>query len=191
MIVAGLSLPQALVDLIHAGKWPCTDAQANRVHAEPRLIPEARVRALAPEESQIYLCATPLRTVAERAAGPERAYWGESFIPAGIDFGKAVVIGDFGLGSDAPILLDFSQEPPSVIRLRWRDKRLYDRVGHRDPRLRHLRGGPRPLERRVVSRRVAAQLDDGAVARIDRGAARPPSSNRSSTPIRWARRRVS
>lgn len=38
-----------------------------------------------------------------------------------IDFDLAVDIGDFGLGSDAPILLDYRTDTsnPSVIRLKW------------------------------------------------------------------------
>jgi hypothetical protein len=41
--------------------------------------------------------------------------------PEGIDFDLALDIGDFGLGSDAPILLDYrvDAENPRVIRLRW------------------------------------------------------------------------
>jgi hypothetical protein len=41
--------------------------------------------------------------------------------PGGIDFDLALDIADFGLGSDAPILLDYREDTtnPRVIRLRW------------------------------------------------------------------------
>ena len=41
--------------------------------------------------------------------------------PAGIDFDLALDIGDFGLGSDAPILLDYCEDAarPRVLRLEW------------------------------------------------------------------------
>ena len=59
------------------------------------------------------------------------AVWGRSEVnpfwrsdmaaPHGIDFDLALDIGDFGLGSDAPILLDYREDAaePRVIRLRW------------------------------------------------------------------------
>jgi hypothetical protein len=38
-----------------------------------------------------------------------------------IDPEKALIIGDFGLGSDSPIILDFARNAsnPPVLRLRW------------------------------------------------------------------------
>jgi hypothetical protein len=41
--------------------------------------------------------------------------------PSEIDFDLALDIGDFGPGTDAPILLDYREscEVPRVIRLRW------------------------------------------------------------------------
>ena len=41
--------------------------------------------------------------------------------PSEIDFDLCLDIGDFGIGSNAPILLDFRENPenPRLIRLRW------------------------------------------------------------------------
>ena len=43
---------------------------------------------------------------------------------------KALILGDFGLGSDAPIILNYAADPedPPVFRLRWRDGRRTDWV---------------------------------------------------------------
>ena len=48
---------------------------------------------------------------------------------------KALIIGDFGLGSDAPIVLDFAKDAsnPPVLRLRWGSDQRNDWVlGARD-----------------------------------------------------------
>ncbi|AGA28281.1 hypothetical protein Sinac_4062 [Singulisphaera acidiphila DSM 18658] len=68
----------------------------------------------------IFLFAPPFHTVRERASS--NPYWMDPLAaPSEIDFDLALDIGDFGLGSDAPILLDYREDPemPRVIRLRW------------------------------------------------------------------------
>jgi hypothetical protein len=63
-----------------------------------------------PGESEIWLCVPPFHTVDR-----DNLQWFEQFRePGQIDFAKAVIIGDFGPGSDAPIVLDFSNEPAQV-----------------------------------------------------------------------------
>jgi hypothetical protein len=70
--------------------------------------------------------------------------WFEQFRePGQIDFAKAVIIGDFGPGSDAPIVLDFSDEPapvkalqitaypnPRAGRAPWRERANFRLEGH-------------------------------------------------------------
>ena len=45
----------------------------------------------------------------------------EEYAPGDIDFSKAIVIGDLGTGSDAPVALDYRKEKnnPSVMILHW------------------------------------------------------------------------
>jgi len=63
-----------------------------------------------PGESEIWLDPPPFHTV-ER----DNLEWFEQFRePGQIDFAKAVIIGDFGPGSDAPIVIDFSNQPAQV-----------------------------------------------------------------------------
>ena len=63
-----------------------------------------------PGESEIWLDAPPFHTVDR-----DNLQWFEQFRePGQIDFAKAVIIGDFGPGSDAPIVIDFSNEPAQV-----------------------------------------------------------------------------
>jgi len=63
-----------------------------------------------PGESEIWLDAPPFHTVDR-----DNLEWFEQFRePGQIDFATAVIIGDFGPGSDAPIVIDFSNEPAQV-----------------------------------------------------------------------------
>lgn len=82
----------------------------------------------APEQDRIYLLGPPFHTVHEHRKGrrPEDKFWTNFAAPEGISAELSVVIGDFGLGSDAPILLDYRENSsvPSVIRLliRWQNR---------------------------------------------------------------------
>jgi hypothetical protein len=62
----------------------------------------------------------PLLPVGRRAH-PNDFYNWPSSDPGGIDYDLAIIIGDFGLGSDAPIALDFREDAtnPRVIRLSY------------------------------------------------------------------------
>jgi len=63
-----------------------------------------------PGEKEIWLDAPPFHT-----ADRDNLEWFQQFRePGQIDFAKAVIIGDFGPGSDAPIVLDFSSDPAQV-----------------------------------------------------------------------------
>jgi hypothetical protein len=77
------------------------------------------VRQLAADETRICLFSAPLHTVAEFVAGGH-TYWNDpDMAPDGIDFALSIVIGDFGIGSDSPIILDYRDSPPRVLRLQW------------------------------------------------------------------------
>ena len=81
-----------------------------------------RVRRFAADESLICLQPPPFHTVAEeRAAGGSGDFWERFGALDQIDPERAVIIGDFGLGSDSPVVLDFAQNAsnPPVLRLRW------------------------------------------------------------------------
>jgi hypothetical protein len=89
------------------------------------LVDAARVRRFAPEESKIYLERPPFHTVADELASASpvavEAFWKRHAALHQIVPELALIIGDFGLGSDAPIILNFAidQTDPPVFRLRW------------------------------------------------------------------------
>jgi len=80
----------------------------------------AQIQALAPDESDLYLEAPPFVTV--RAVLADGSFWNERTADLGnIDVDRTIIIGDFGMGSDAPIVLDYrlNAVSPRVLRLRW------------------------------------------------------------------------
>jgi hypothetical protein len=116
-----IEIPQLLSQLIAARRWPATGKEAWSQHCARELrVPEDRVKLLASDENRIDLNGPPFLTVREDAL--HNPFWCESGSdPSGIDFDLAVPIGDFGIGSDSPILLDYrhSIDNPRVIRLQW------------------------------------------------------------------------
>ncbi|WP_434417594.1 hypothetical protein [Nannocystis pusilla] len=115
-----LPLPPLLSLLLERGVWPRTREEARGQDQRPR-VDLGRIQALAPEEDGLYLAPPPFTTVrAEMVKNP--SFWREPMAdPDGIDPELALILGDFGLGSDAPIVLDYRSGPaqPRVLRLRW------------------------------------------------------------------------
>lgn len=112
-----LRLPPLLDDLIASGRWPSTSEAALRQNVEP-LASVERIAGLAADEERLSLYLPPFQTVADNATAKD--FWVEHGGFSQLDPDKALIIGDFGLGSDAPILLDYRAEPePCVIKLDW------------------------------------------------------------------------
>jgi hypothetical protein len=120
MRVDGLLIPDGLVAALEAGRWPRTSEEAMKQNLRS-LIPEERIRRLAPEESKLYLYPPPFATVARGLAASGDDFYTrfgavEQLVPE-----AAIEIADFGLGSDSPLVLDYRAGPtdPRVIRLLW------------------------------------------------------------------------
>ncbi len=114
MIVDCLLIPDLLEEMIAAGRWPRTADEAMKQNVQSR-IPEDRIRRL----RRIYLYPPPFRTLANVAAVDDfykRFGALHELVPE-----ASVEIADFGLGADAPILLDYRFGPasPRVIHLEW------------------------------------------------------------------------
>jgi hypothetical protein len=107
---------------LEAGIWPSGSGPSKNAQELAPLIPADRARRFAAEESQICLQPFPFPTIAqERAAGGAGDFWERFGALDQIVPEKALIIGDFGLGSDSPIILDFSRDlsNPPVLRLFW------------------------------------------------------------------------
>jgi len=102
-------MPPLIDDMLRQGRWPDSPGYGRHPTVAGKL-----VEAIAPGEHEIWLDAPPFHTVDR-----DNLEWFEQFRKADqIDFAKAVILGDFGPGSDAPVVLDFSDDPPRVKALR-------------------------------------------------------------------------
>ena len=119
-----LPLPTRLTDLLAAGLWPANASIATAQNLKSLVAPD-RIRQFAPEEDRIYLQAPPFHTIADEVAGSTEIvkadYWKKFGALDQIDPERCVILGDFGLGSDAPIILNYALDPtnPPVFRLRF------------------------------------------------------------------------
>jgi hypothetical protein len=120
MEVAGLAIPEALVALLDKGCWPSNAREATLQNLRVS-IPPAAVTNLAADERSIYLYPPPFGTVAGLWRTDPPGFWEEMGAVHQLDPDKAVVIADFGIGSDAPILLDYRDDPgePRLVGLKW------------------------------------------------------------------------
>jgi hypothetical protein len=116
MLVDGLLIPDLLEAMLAEGRWPRTSDEASKQHLHSR-VPEDRNRRL----RSVYLYAPPFRTVAQIVAGGGRDFYAGSGALHELEPEASVGIADFGLGADAPILLDYRAGPtePQVIHLEW------------------------------------------------------------------------
>ncbi len=115
-------LPELLVRLIDAGQWPSCQGPSMTVQQLNPLFTEEQVRRFANDESLICLQPPPFPTVAmARNSGGAGDFWERFGALDQIVPEKALIIADFGLGSDSPIILDYSRDEaaPPVLRLRW------------------------------------------------------------------------
>jgi hypothetical protein len=119
-----LPLPPLLSQLIVVGLWP-SDGKAGWGQYERPLASRERVRQFAPEEDEIHLCVPPFHTIADEVAAASvvvlNEFWKRFGALDEIVAEKALILGDFGLGSDAPIILNYAIDAvdPPVFRLRW------------------------------------------------------------------------
>ena len=103
-------LPESLRGLLAAGEWD-SEGQLRDVR-----IPIEVARRWDPESPWINL-ETPLK-LSDEVAG-NRAFWDEFGALSTIDTDGYAVIGDFGPGSDSPIVVALNKQPAHVMRLAW------------------------------------------------------------------------
>ena len=112
-----LQLPAELKQLVDNGLWPMNNQSCQLQNLQP-IIPREIVRTFAPDEQTIVLYPYPFCTVEE--ARRTNKYWEDERSAIGeIDPGLSLIIGDFGLGSDTAIILDYRTDKPRLLRLRW------------------------------------------------------------------------
>lgn len=114
-----LHIPDLTTTLVEIGRWPKNEQEANRQNLKP-IVPLEKVHAIDPDASTLYFLWPPFNTVAKHMVS--NSWWRSSDAAVHeLDPELVIDIGDFGLGSDSPILLDYRHNriEPSVIYLKW------------------------------------------------------------------------
>jgi len=110
-------LPSLLTEMIASGVWPT--GNPNLQELKPVLGKDA-AHGLSSEDNGIVLMPPPFHTIGDEVRGGNRFWKTGVTNPKEIDYDKALIIADFGMGSDSPIVLYY--EPKDLARvmyLRW------------------------------------------------------------------------
>jgi hypothetical protein len=114
-------IPDLLNKLISEGVWPnekWSTAQFHRQEIDP-IIGKEGTQKVSPDNDKIILMPSPFHTIADEV-NPSNLFWVHLTNYGEIDYSKAVIIADFGLGSDSPIILYYDDsESAKVMYLKW------------------------------------------------------------------------
>ena len=120
--MAEFALPKGLTRLIASKVWPSASGPSMTAQQLHPLVAPKNVTRFADDESLICLQPPPFYTVAHyRDGGGSGDFWQKFGALDQIVPDLALVIGDFGLGSDSVVVLDYARDSanPPVLRLRW------------------------------------------------------------------------
>ena len=114
-----LIVPKQLLELIEKGIWPRTIDEANKQHIKT-IIPLTKLKEFAPDEDGIYFYTFPFTRISD-ALMKQYDYWINYGAIDQIDPNLALIIADFGLGSDTLLILDYRENinSPTLYRLKW------------------------------------------------------------------------
>jgi hypothetical protein len=113
MKTTSLDIPSGLQRLIDAGVWP------DKVHEVDSGFGEEAAHRVSPDDDMIVLMPPPFHTIQAEVDGGN-TFWTDGLTNVGeIDYSLALIIADFGLGSDSPIVLYYSTDEPVVMYLKW------------------------------------------------------------------------
>ncbi len=116
MKTSDLALPDLLTELIAMGKWTPTGTLCGGMYD----LGVDAARRLSPDDDQLVLMPPPFHSIADEVQGGN-SWWMTYMTNVGeIDYEKAVIIADFGMGSDSPIILYYELiNEPCVMYLKW------------------------------------------------------------------------
>jgi hypothetical protein len=114
-----LEIPRQLKKLIELGIWPKTSEESMQQNSS-NLISKEHLKKIAPDEEYIYFYPPPFETI-QSELNDNKEFWIEFGAIHQLETDKCLIIGDFGLGSDAAIILDYSNSlrNPRVKRQVW------------------------------------------------------------------------
>ncbi len=107
-----LKTPPDIVALQELGKW--SRSSSGLVH-----LGESAAHRLSEDDSELVLMLPPFHTIADEIARGN-SFWNGLTNVGQIDYNRALIIADFGPGSDSPVVLYYGgSTEPSVMYLRW------------------------------------------------------------------------
>jgi hypothetical protein len=126
MKVHEFKIPNSLCELINSGVWPDETSLSGSFYQQEFKVPIIKKEALKhfPDFDKycntIVLYKPPFRTIADNVQ-QGNDYWIKGLSNVGqIDYKKAVMIADFGFGSDSVIILYYENtEEPSIMYLKY------------------------------------------------------------------------
>jgi hypothetical protein len=121
-----LQIPPEIELLMKKGIWP--DSYEKELKQNSKAIfPLEHLKHIIPEEETIYFKRPPFQTVRQELKEDTSNYWSEFGAVSEINPDLTIVIGDFGIGSDAPLILKYENQnsTPSVWKLVWAKKGNY------------------------------------------------------------------
>jgi len=117
-----LEIPKPLQSLVDTGRWPLNADDCGK-QDERNWVDAETVKQVADDEERIYFYPPPFLTIAASFSvrGQTEIWKSDLSAPNEIHFDRAIIIGDFGIGSDSPIILDYQDSliNPPVKRLKW------------------------------------------------------------------------
>ena len=110
-------LPSLLTEMIASGVWPT--GNPNLQELKPILGADA-AHMISSQDDRIVLMPPPFHTIADEVRGGNHFWETGVTNPNQIDYDKALIIADFGMGSDSPIVLYYERKDSArVMYLRW------------------------------------------------------------------------
>jgi len=118
MNVGNLVIPDEIQLLIDREIWPKNSMEMQELKP---FFSEDIVQKIAPEMSVICFASPPFSTIKNMIDKGDYFWLDPNIDNSSVDLALVVDIGDFGMGTDTSIALDYSKNIfcPSVIRLEW------------------------------------------------------------------------
>src|SRR5262245_18126993 len=113
---ARFELPAMLAKLIESGVWPTTNPNSQELRP---LLGKDAAQKLSREDDRIVRMTPPFHTIGDEVRCGNALWKNGVTTPEEINYDKALIFADFGLGSDSPIILYYElPDSPNVMYLR-------------------------------------------------------------------------
>jgi len=114
---SSFNLPHLLKRFLEGGVWPTTNQNNQEITPLPG---KDAAQKLSSDDDRIILAVPPFHSIGDEIRSGNCFWISGVTNPKDIDYEKALIIADFGIGSDSPIILYYENvHSPSVMFLQW------------------------------------------------------------------------